>query len=217
MHLAKCFPANPNCTDSVSICEAADLFMGNSVTWGQRVNSHDPPSVSPRSPSTPPAASYYMTWFLFCFWSSLGFYSVTIWQRTTPCLLHISCDSSGEPCLYWQREREMLGKTAKKELISRSLFPHVSSRILWDTCTVRLWREKQWRKGFPQCMCVQYVWLYGGSQGIGPWLCEQELFWHAVTWLLCLPHTHGEGEKKKYDVSTPTVLLWKNITVAESQ
>lgn len=59
-------------TVSVSICEGADLCMGKCVTWGALVahaaceqNSHRPPSVSPRSPSTPSGLCFSFVFLTF--------------------------------------------------------------------------------------------------------------------------------------------------------
>lgn len=140
------------CTDSVSICEGADLCMGNSVTWGALVSStacesHYPPFLStPCSPST----SFYCNMLNLVLYFSFVIFKphclgevVVSWHQTTLCLLYMNYESARR-ALFIVTETKKLGKTARRNpsyffTVFSSL--QVSSWILWGTCTVRVWGE----------------------------------------------------------------------------
>lgn len=110
----------------------------------QRVNSHYPPAFSPRPTFHPLILNKALYISLVIFKFHCLSEAVISWLQTNLYLLYISCESPGESCLYMPETRTFR-KTARRTwrlvLMFSLFFPpfEVSSWILWDTCTVRVW------------------------------------------------------------------------------
>lgn len=202
-----------HCTDSVSICEGADHCMGNSVTWGAHVSSAacEQPLSSLLFPTPPFHPLHHFTLNMALYFSLVIFrfhclsQAVTSWRQTNLCLLYISSESPGEPCLYCLRQGR-LGRQPGENL-SSFFTVYILDLVRYMHC--QSLGGRQHKQGLPQCAFVCVCVIVGW--GMGEWFVVMwaRASWHIIIWLYSL--SHGE---RKVDVSTQIVLLWKNITDA---